>query len=175
VTIREPVCGALVCLAPLTVEDAPAWERWMADPDTTRYLYAPGDRPRQPQTEDALREWGRTMLADPHRIVFGLREREGGASIGDSRLAPGPGRGTARFSIMIGDRRYRGRGMGTEATALVCRYGFDAMGLDEIQLEVDPQNEAAVRAYETVGFVHVRRRMMRLRRDRLVAPAASRQ
>jgi RimJ/RimL family protein N-acetyltransferase len=172
-TIGEPLCGDLVCLAPLTVDDAPAWARWMADPGTTRYLYAPGDEPRQPQTEDALREWGRTMLADPHRIVFGLREREGGASIGDSRLAPGVGGRTARFSIMIGDGRYRGRGMGTEATWLVCRYGFENMRLEEIRLEVDPQNLAAVRAYETVGFTHGRRRGMRLRRGELVAPAVS--
>ena len=100
----------------------------------------------------------------PRRIVFGLREREGGVSIGDSRLAPGPGSRTARFSIMIGDRRFRGRGMGTEATWLVCRYGFDQLGLEEIRLEVDPQNAAAVRAYESVGFVHGRRRSMRLQR-----------
>jgi RimJ/RimL family protein N-acetyltransferase len=173
VTIREPLCGELVCLAPLTVEDAPAWERWMNDPETIRYLYAPGDHPRQPQTEAALREWGRTMLADPRRIVFGLREREGGASIGDSRLAPGPGSRTARFSIMIGDRRFRGLGMGTEATWLVCRYGFDQLGLEEIRLEVDPQNAAAVRAYESVGFVHGRRRSMRLQRGGLVAAAVS--
>jgi RimJ/RimL family protein N-acetyltransferase len=172
-TIREPICGELVCLAPLTVEDAPSWERWMGDPETTRYLYAPGDYPRQPQTEEALREWGRTMLADPRRIVFGLRERSSGTSIGDSRLAPGPGSRTARFSIMIGDRRFRGQGIGTEATRLVCLYGFDQLGLEEILLEVDPQNEAAVRAYRSVGFVHGRRRSMRLRRDGLIAAAVS--
>lgn len=144
----------------------------MADPGTTRYLYAPGDRPKQPQNEEALRDWGRTMLADPHRIVFGLRERAGGTSIGDSRLAPGPGSGRARFSIMIGDGRFRGMGIGTEATALVCRYGFEELGLDEIQLEVDPANEPAVRAYAAVGFVAVRRRLMRLRREALVASPA---
>ena len=132
-TIREPLCGELVCLAPLTVEDAPAWARWMNDPETTRYLYAPGDHPRQPQTEQALREWGRTMLADPRRIVFGLRERESGISIGDSRLAPGPGSRAARFSIMIGDRRFRGRGMGTEATLLVCRYGFEPVSYTHLR------------------------------------------
>ena len=93
----------------------------------------------------------------PRRIVFGLRERESGVSIGDSRLAPGPGSRAARFSIMIGDRQFRGRGMGTEATLLVCRYGFEQLGLEEIRLEVDPQNAPAVRAYESVGFVHGRR------------------
>jgi RimJ/RimL family protein N-acetyltransferase len=172
VTIREPVCGALVCLTALSVEDAPLWERWMADPETTRYLYAPGDRPRQPQTEKTLRDWGRTMLADPQRIVFGLRERAGGRSIGDSRLAPGPRSRSARFSIMIGDAEYRGRGIGTEATSLVCTYGFEQLGLDEILLEVDPQNEPAIRAYLAVGFTHARRRVMRLPREQFVALTA---
>jgi RimJ/RimL family protein N-acetyltransferase len=74
---------------------------------------------------------------------------------------------------MIGDRRFRGQGIGTEATRLVCLYGFDRLGLEEILLEVDPQNEAAVRAYRSVGFVHGRRRSMRLRRDGLIAAAVS--
>jgi len=52
-------------------------------------------------------------------------------------------------------------------------YGFDRLGLEEILLEVDPQNEAAVRAYRSVGFVHGRRRSMRLRRDGLIAAAVS--
>ena len=72
-----------------------AWVRWMNDPETTRYLYAPGDHPRQPQTEQALRDWGRTMLADPRRIVFGLRERDERRSRSATRGWP-PGREAAR-------------------------------------------------------------------------------
>ena len=53
----------------------------------------------------------------------------------------------ARFSILIGEATHRGSGQGTEATALVCRYAFERLGLREIVLDVDPRNLAAVGAY----------------------------
>lgn len=152
-TIREPICGRLVCLAPLSTESVGDWVRWMEDPDTTRYLYAPGERPPQPPTPSGLLDWGRRILADPERVVFALRDSTSQQLIGDARLTP-TGRRRAKFSIMIGAGDFRGRGIGTEATALVCRYGFDAMGLTEIVLDVDPRNEPAVRAYRRVGFEH---------------------
>jgi RimJ/RimL family protein N-acetyltransferase len=151
---------------PLSVADAPRWLRWMNDPATTRYLYAPGDEPKRPHTLESLTEWGHLMLADPVRMVFGLAEPGGGETIGDARLAPGASGHSARFSIMIGDASSRGRGLGREATELVCAYGFRELGLDEIQLEVDPRNEPAIRAYLAAGFEHRRRRTMRLCRSR---------
>ena len=62
------------------------WVRWMDDPETTRYLYAPGEAPREPHTVTSLLDWGRRILADPQRFVFGLEERAGGRLIGDARL-----------------------------------------------------------------------------------------
>jgi RimJ/RimL family protein N-acetyltransferase len=165
-TIREPICGRLVCLAPLSTESVGDWVRWMEDPDTIRYLYAPGERPSQPPTPSSLLDWGRRILSDPERVVFALRDRESSDLIGDARLTP-VGRRRAKFSIMIGAGEYRGRGFGTEATTLVCRYGFEVMDLSEIVLDVDPRNEPAVRAYRTVGFEHDGAITMRLARSRL--------
>jgi RimJ/RimL family protein N-acetyltransferase len=163
-TIREPICGRLVCLAPLSTEFVGEWVRWMDDPGTTRYLYAPGERPPQPHTPSSLLDWGRRILSDTERVVFALEECEAGRLIGDARLTP-IGRGRAKFSIMIGLAEYRGRGIGTEATALVCGYGFEALALREIVLDVDPRNEPAVRAYRRVGFEHDGAITMRLQRD----------
>lgn len=165
-TIREPICGRLVCLAPLSTESVGDWVRWMEDPGTTRYLYAPGERPAQPPTPSGLLDWGRRILSDPQRVVFALRDRESDRLIGDARLTP-TGRRRAKFSIMIGVGEFRGRGYGTEATRLVCSYGFGAMQLSEIVLDVDPRNEPAVRAYRTVGFEHDGAITMRLPRARL--------
>ena len=164
-TIREPICGDLVCLVPLSTDSVGDWVRWMDDPGTTRYLYAPGEKPQTPHTPSSLLDWGRRILADPERIVFGLEERDGRRLVGDARLTP-IGRTRARFSIMIGVGDYRGRGIGTEATRLVCRYGFDKMALREILLDVDPRNVPAVRAYRRVGFEAEGITTMRLRRSR---------
>jgi diamine N-acetyltransferase len=165
VTIREPICGELVCLAPLSVRHVPEWVRWMTDPDTTRYLYAPGDEPPARHTSASLLDWGRRILADPARLVFALTEPGSDTPIGDARLGP-IGGGRAKFSIMIGEAQHRGRGLGTEATRMVCDVGFGQLGLREITLQVDPRNEPAVRAYLSAGFERRRGAEMRLSRGR---------
>jgi RimJ/RimL family protein N-acetyltransferase len=163
VTLGERIEGALVALAPLDVSDARAWARWLRDPDTTRYLYGRRGPPRAPSTEPELRTWGRRALADPWMLVVGIEELAGGTVIGNARLHL-LSRGRARFSILIGEADHRGSGQGREATAMLCRYAFARLGIEEITLEVDPRNVPAVRAYEAVGFRHSRGQMMRLKR-----------
>jgi RimJ/RimL family protein N-acetyltransferase len=163
VTVGERIEGALVALAPLDVSDAPAWARWLRDPDTTRYLYGRRGPPPAPSTERELRTWGRRALADPRTLVVGIEERAGRSVIGNARLQL-LSRRRARFSILIGEADHRGSGQGREATALLCRYAFERLAVDEIMLEVDPRNVPAVRAYEAVGFQHARGQTMRLRR-----------
>ncbi len=171
-TIREPICGTAVCLGPLRVANADEWVRWMEDPETTRYLYAPGERPRERFTLAVALDWGRRVLADPHRLVFAITERAADRQVGDARLVPS-GRRRARFSIVLGERTARGRGLGGEATRLVCRYGFEQLDLEQIDLEVDPRNTAAVRAYLRVGFERTGRRTMKLTRRRWEAGQAA--
>lgn len=162
-TIGERIRGALVALAPLDPADAPAWERWLNDPATTRYLYGRRGPPDSVATLPELRSWGRQALADPHLVAFGIEETGGGTVIGNARLQLWAW-SRARFSILIGEADHRGSGQGREATALLCRYAFEELDVGEIMLEVDPRNVPAVRAYEAVGFRHTRGQMMRLRR-----------
>ena len=96
-------------------------------------------------------------------LAVGIEERAGGTVIGNARLQLLP-RHRARFSILIGEAEHRGSGQGREATALLCRYAFERLGVEEIMLEVDPRNVPAIRAYHAVGFQHARGQMMRLRR-----------
>jgi RimJ/RimL family protein N-acetyltransferase len=164
VTLGERIEGALVALAPLDVADAPAWARWLRDPDTTRYLYGRRGPPPAPSTEPELRRWGRRAMADPRMLVVGIEAPPGGSVVGNARLQL-LSRRRARFSILIGEAEHRGSGQGREATALLCRYAFDRLEVDEVVLEVDPRNVPAVRAYEAVGFRHGRGQTMRLRRS----------
>jgi len=161
-TIAERIVGALVALAPLEPADSPAWARWLSDPVTTRYLYGRRGPPDRPATLPELRSWGRQALADPNLVAFGIEEVGEGTVIGNARLQLWAF-SRARFSILIGEAAHRGSGQGTEATALVCRYAFERLGLREIVLDVDPRNLAAVGAYRRVGFQHGRGDSMRLR------------
>jgi RimJ/RimL family protein N-acetyltransferase len=46
----------------------------------------------------------------------------------------------------------RGRGVIPRAARLICRYAFDSLGIERLQLTADPDNRASQRVAEKVGF-----------------------
>jgi diamine N-acetyltransferase len=165
-TIRERIVGQAAALAPLSVDQAERWARWLNDPDTTRYLYGRRERPPSAVTVQEMIDWGRRMLADPWRLAVAIEDPASGGLIGNARLVPMTGR-RARYSIVIGEAAHRGRGAGTEATRLMCELGFRTLGVREIVLDVDPRNKPAVGAYLRAGFEPGRGDSMRLPAARL--------
>jgi RimJ/RimL family protein N-acetyltransferase len=164
-TIRDRIAGHAAALAPLSVDQAELWARWLNDPDTTRYLYGRRERPPSSVTVGEMVDWGRRMLADPWRLATAIQDPASAAIVGNARLVPMAGR-RARFSIVIGEAAHRGRGLGTDATRLMCRLGFEIMGVREIVLDVDPRNKQAVGAYLRAGFEPGRGDSMHLRAAR---------
>ena len=59
---------------------------------------------------------------------------------------------TASLGIWLG-KPYWDEGLGTDAVRTLCRFGFDHMNLQRIELDVFETNPRAKRAYEKVGFV----------------------
>jgi len=55
--------------------------------------------------------------------------------------------------ILVGDPAYRGAGYGTEAMRLACRFAFEEMGLERIELGTYEFNTRAMKSYEKLGFV----------------------
>jgi RimJ/RimL family protein N-acetyltransferase len=69
------------------------------------------------------------------------------------------------FRIAIWYSRNRGKGYGSEATALLIRHAFGALHLNRIELEVYAFNPRARHVYEKAGFVHEGTRRQALRWD----------
>jgi len=59
----------------------------------------------------------------------------------------------AEMRVLIGDPAARGKGAGSEAIDLLCRYGFDRVNLHRIYAYVLSTNPAAKRAFEAAGFI----------------------
>lgn len=57
----------------------------------------------------------------------------------------------AELYIFVNPNLQRG-GVGTKATKLLCKYGFEQLGLNKIYLETNEDNWAARRVYEKCGF-----------------------
>lgn len=59
---------------------------------------------------------------------------------------------SASFRIAIWKSDDRNKGIGTEATRLLVRHGFEVVGLNRIELEVYSFNPGARRVYQNIGF-----------------------
>ena len=64
---------------------------------------------------------------------------------------------TATMFVGIGESNFRRKGFGTEASRLICEYGFFFRSLHSVKREVHEYNEAARRVYERLGFKMVGR------------------
>ena len=58
----------------------------------------------------------------------------------------------AEFEIFIGEDSARNKGIGTDCTKLIIKYGFEILNLNKIFLRVFSNNKGAIRAYEKAGF-----------------------
>lgn len=57
----------------------------------------------------------------------------------------------AEFYIFV-DPESQGKGIGSEASALLCKYGFESLGLNKIYLHTNESNIGARKTYEKIGF-----------------------
>jgi len=79
---------------------------------------------------------------------------------------------SGEVGIFIGDKNYWSKGYGSEALSLLMDYGFKALNLHSIFLQVFDFNERAIKSYEKLGFkkIGVRRhsRMRNMKRHDVV-------
>jgi diamine N-acetyltransferase len=157
VTEHEPdlvVVGERVALGPIRKDLAETYARWM---NSEGVRYGLGNvKVATPESEgkwvDEVLEKG---AKDPPEVAeFTIYDRSDHAPVGTAGLFDIEYlHGSCEFGILLGDRR--GQGLGTEATRLVLRWGFETLGLRNVLLQVFDWNAEAQRAYERVGFRRV--------------------
>jgi len=140
--------GEKVRLRPLVIPDAPRLVALLADPDVSRNL-----RLRTPVTLAAEREFIAALAHATDQLVLGITALEDGRLLGVCGLHQlGDPARQAELGLFLGGPEEWGKGFGTEVTSLLCRHGFEVMGLNRIWLHVYVDNQRGLRAYERVGF-----------------------
>ena len=90
---------------------------------------------------------------DDVKSMFVIERLDGADPVGAcSFFTIEPAPRTAVIGVWLG-KPYWDSGLGTDAVRTLCRFGFDHMNLQRIELNVFETNPRAVRAYEKVGFV----------------------
>jgi ribosomal protein S18 acetylase RimI-like enzyme len=82
-------------------------------------------------------------------IFFGVYEDEALAAVAGTHLVA-PEEGAAAIGNVYTRRDRRGRGLGRAVTAAVLR---ELNGIETVGLNVRADNDAAIRIYESLGFV----------------------
>jgi RimJ/RimL family protein N-acetyltransferase len=150
---RRPIIrGEQVFLRPSERVDLPLFVRWFNDADVLRNLAM-----RAPMSDAAEEAWFDRMLAaqgstDYHFVICLLADARPIGTIGLHRLDLL--NGTAEFGIAIGEKSEWNKGHGTDALRAICDFGFGALRLERIGLEVYAGNDRARRSYEKAGFTH---------------------
>lgn len=148
------ILGEEVALGPMRRDLLSTYLRWINDFATLRTL---GGVPPQPTTYEREVAWYEGQPSN--EVRFTIYERETWQPIGTTGLSDIDYRNrTATFGILIGEPAARGKGFGTEATALMLDYAFTALGLHNVLLTLAEFNHAGRRVYEKVGFRECGRR-----------------
>jgi RimJ/RimL family protein N-acetyltransferase len=141
--------GEKVGLALMRREDVSTLARWNQDLEFTANLGTPGEAHTLEMRQEAFE---RNARMRPDSVEFAVIRLEGGDLIGFGGLFDITRALTATLFVGIGERELRGRGYGTEATRLICEYGFFLRSLHNIKVEVNGYNRRAIRLYERLGF-----------------------
>jgi RimJ/RimL family protein N-acetyltransferase len=157
--------GESVRLTAMNAETAAeVFARWDRDSEYLRQLDSDPQWPnRAKKIKEAIEK---EQTEDPNTIAFSVRTLADDRLIGFVAFDGIDWRhGDTFVAIGMGEPAYRGNGYGTDAMRVMLRYGFMALNLQRIQLNVFSYNERAIKSYLKAGFSVDGRQRGMLRRD----------
>ena len=144
-------------LVHLTTENpevmAEGFSRWSQDTEWLRLLDT--DPPRLLSAKK-WKEWLEKDLEKDatNELFFAIHTIDGDALIGFIGLFDlHQQHGDTLVAIALGERKFWGKGYGTDAMRVMLRYAFNELNLRRVGLIVFEYNPRAIRSYEKVGFI----------------------
>lgn len=147
------ITGEKIALGPIRRDLIPLYQQWLNQLETTRFLRM------DVYSRENEEAWYEKIARAENRAYFTIYARPDLRPIGGVELFKiDHANRTAELGIMIGETSARGKGFGTEAVRLMCDFGFNALGLNNIMLMTFEWNIAGQKAYERAGFREIGRR-----------------
>ena len=137
-----------IYLRPLKESDAKISYKWRNNPQIWKYT---GHKPDKNITEEIELNWIRNTLKKSNEARYAICIKETDEYIGNVQLTY-ISNDHAEFHIFIGDEKYWGKNIGTDATLKMIQIGFSEHNVKEIYLFVNKNNMPAVKVYQKSGF-----------------------
>jgi len=123
---------------------------WLNDGEVTRFLETIG---HFPTSKENLLHYIQNMVRSEQDVLFAIYDVKTNEFIGTSHL--GPINWITRIApmgIMIGNKKFWGKGYATEAIRLVAEYTFKRLNLYKVTAGAAIINQGSVRAFQKAGF-----------------------
>lgn len=144
------ILGKKVKLRDLRVEDvSKEYVKWMNDQDVVKYTESRFSK----HTKDSLISYVSEKRKEPDTLFLAIIENSTGKHIGNIKLGPiDKNHKTAEIGIIIGNKNFWGKGVGTESIRILCDYAFRVLGLFKITAGFYDVNIASAKAFSNAGF-----------------------
>lgn len=145
--------GKNVTLKALSEDDVTnsGWYGWFNDTETTRFMqqhYFPNTLQKQ------LKHFQDAILGVSNKIQLGILPKGEKQIIGVISLDNIDFLNRkADIAIIIGEKKFLGKGLGTKAVTLLLGHAFGKLSLHKVGLGVLSKHTTAIRSYEKAGFV----------------------
>lgn len=146
---RQPIflVGRIVDLRPLSRADIPLITRWINDAEVRDFVSC-----AFPKTERQEEEWLNKLDVDDHNIVLGIALKNG-------RLIGLMGAHGIEWhnricttGALIGEKRYWGKGYGTDAKMILLEYLFNTLNMHKVCSGVIAYNKRSLRYSLHCGY-----------------------
>ena len=144
------VQGPRIHLRTIELEDAKGpYLEWINDPDVTRFLVSR----LPPQRVEDLEAYIQGANDKSDDLLLAACDNESGSHIGNLKLQHiDETHQTAWLSIVIGSKSTWGKGIGTEAVALMTKVGLETLALRRIDAGCFAENGAAIKTFLNCGY-----------------------
>lgn len=123
---------------------------WLNDIRVNRYLETRWHK----QSIEGIKQFVESIRTSDHSYLFAIIESQNNKHIGNIKIGPiNPQYSYADVSYFIGEVEYWGKGIATEAIALVTNFGFTFLNLNRIQAGAFGKNYGSIKALQKAGFV----------------------
>jgi RimJ/RimL family protein N-acetyltransferase len=141
----------MIKLARMQPEEGACFYPWIADPEVIRYSLSSFQTMKTPAQID---HWFAATLREETSLNLGIYLQETNALIGYAGLSNlSATNQSGEYFILIGEKAYWGKGVGTAVTKQVLTLGFAEHCLNRIMLTVSESNVGGLKAYTKAGFV----------------------
>lgn len=142
--------GENICLRTLLRSDIPIWFDWFNDPSVTEHM----NKGIFPNTELYQEEYFENISKSKYDLQLAIVLKNNGLLIGIvgiHKIDWVHRRGDV--SIVIGDKKYWGKGIAKEAVSLIVKHAFTKMNLHKLTAGMSSLNLASRKCFEDNGFI----------------------